>query len=293
MKKILAYVTPEKHASLFDVIVAYDSGADVVVPYADINAGDMRDIVHSCVFTRPIDDLKNTAIFIGGHDVDRGEELLNSILKTFSELPDFFRVSVAIDPDGAYTTSSACVVKIKNSLQEDLSGLNSTILAGTGPVGQMIAVLLSREGCNVTLTSRKLERAENARDMIRKNYNVKVKAFEAKNDETTEKAVSDSDIVVTTGPEGVQILPRKIWSKSSVRVMADVNAVPPYGVEDIDVRNDRKEIEKGKIGIGALAIGKLKMRCHHELVKRLFEEKGVIFDLERVYEIARGFDPTR
>ena len=293
MKKILAYVTPEKHASLFDVIVAYDSGADVVVPYTEITAGDMRDIIHSCVFTRHSDDLKNTAIFIGGHDVDRGEELLNSILKTFSELPSFLRVSVAIDPDGAYTTSSACVVKIKNSLREDLSGLNSTILAGTGPVGQRIAVLLSREGCNVTLTSRKLERAENVCEMIKRRYNVEIKPFEAKNDETTEEAISDSDIVVTTGPEGVQILPRKIWSKSPVRVMADVNAVPPYGVEGIDARNDCKEIEKGKTGIGALAIGRLKMKCHHEVVKRLFEEKGVVFDLERVYEIAGGFDPTR
>jgi len=288
MKKILAYASPEKHPSLFDVIVAHDSGADVVVPYTEIAAGDMRDIIHSCVFTRHPDDLKNTAIFIGGHDVDRGEELLNSILKTFSELPDFFRVSVAIDPDGSYTTSSACVVKIKNSLQGNLSGLNSTILAGTGPVGQRIAVLLSKEGCNVTLTSRKLERAENARDMIRKNYNVKVKAFEAKNDETTEKVISDSDIVVTTGPEGVQILPKKIWSKSPVKVMADVNAVPPYGVEGVDVRDDCKEIEKGRIGIGALAIGGLKMKCHHKLVENLFKKKGIIFDLEKVYGIAES-----
>ncbi len=287
MKKILAYVTPEKHASVFDVIVAYDSGADVVVPYTDINAGDMRDIIHSCVFTRHPDDLKNTAIFIGGHDVDRGEELINFILKTFNELSDISRVSVAIDPDGAYTTSSACVVKIKNSLKE-LSGLNSTILAGTGPVGQIISVLLAKEGSNVTLTSRKFERAKNVCGMIKRRYNVEIKPFEAKNDETIEKAVSDSDIVVTTGLEGVQILPREIWLKFPIKVMADVNAVPPYGVEGVDARDDCREIEKGKIGIGALAIGNLKMKCHHELVRNLFKEKGVIFDLEKVYGIAES-----
>jgi hypothetical protein len=288
MKKILAYISPEKHASLFDVIVAYDSGADVVVPYTGINPGDVRDTIHSSVFTRHPDDLGNTAVFIGGHDVDMGEELLDGILKTFRELPAIFRVSVAVDPDGSYTTSSACVVKIKNSLQGKLSGLNSTILAGTGPVGQRIAVLLSREGCNVTITSRKLERAKDACDTIKEKYKIGVRPFEANNDETTEEAVSDSEIVVTTGPEGVQILPKDIWSKSQARVMADVNAVPPYGIEGLDARDDCKELSKGRVGIGALAIGNLKMKCHHALVKKLFEEKGVVFDLEKVYGIAKS-----
>lgn len=288
MRNILAYVSPEKHASLFDVIVAYDSGADVVVPYTGITAEDMRDTMHSCVFTRHPDDLKNTAVFIGGHDVGKAEELMDAVAATFKELPDFFRVSVAVDPDGAYTTSSACVVKIKKSVGGNLSGLNAVILAGTGPVGQRVSVLLAREGCNVVLTSRKLERAEDACERIEKSYGVEVKAFEARDDETTGEAVSDSDIVVATGPEGVRILPKEIWSKSQVKVMADVNAVPPYGIEGVDVRDECKEIEEGKIGIGALAIGGLKMKCHHELVKRLFEEKGIIFDLGKVYGIAES-----
>ncbi len=287
MKKILAYMSPEKDASLFDVIVAYDSGADVVVPYPNADSDVVRDLVYSSVFTRHPDDLKNTAIFIGGHDVDRGEELLKSVLETFRGLPDFFRVSVAVDPDGSYTTSSGCVVKIKKSLGGRLSGLKATVLAGTGPVGQRIAVLLAREGCDVTVTSRKLDRAESARDMIEKNYNIRVRALEVKDEKSTEKAVSGSDIVISTGPEGVTLLPKKIWSKHPIKVMADVNAVPPYGVEGVDARDNCKEIE-GKIGIGALAIGGLKMKCHHRLVENLFKEKGIIFDLEKVYKIAES-----
>lgn len=289
MKKILAYISPERYASLFDLIVAYDAGADVVVPYCNIDLGDMGDMVYNCVFTRHPNDLKNTAIFIGGHDIDKSEELMNRVLGIFNEFPDAFRVSVAIDPDGAYTTSSACVVKIKNSLHGNLSGLNATILAGTGPVGQGISVLLAKEGCNVVLTSRKRERVKDRCEIIKERYNVEIKPFEAGNEETTEEAVSNSDIVVTTGPEGVRILSQKVWSKfSRIKVMADVNAVPPYGIEGIDAKDDCKKIEKGKIGIGALAIGNLKMRCHHKIVKKLFEERGVIFDLEKVYEIAEA-----
>lgn len=288
MKKILAYVSPEKHASLFDAIVAYDAGADVVVPYTDITAQDMKNIILCCVFTRHPDDLKNTAVFIGGHDVGKAKELMDAVVAAFRELPDSFRVSVAVDPDGAYTTASACVVKTKKLFRGDLSGLNAAILAGTGPVGQIVSVLFAREGCNVVLTSRKLGRAENACRIIKKNYGVEAQAFEVKSDETAEKAVSDSDIVVATGPEGVRILPKEIWLKSQVKVMVDVTAVPPYGIEGVDVRDDGRELDGGKLGVGALAVGGLKMKCHHELVKGLFREKGTIFNLERVYGIAQS-----
>jgi hypothetical protein len=289
MKKILAYISPEKYASLFDLIVAYDAGADVVVPYCNIDLEDMRDMVHSCVFTRHPDNLVNTAIFVGGHDVDKGEELIDKAKETFNELPGMFRVSMAADPDGAYTTSSACVVKIKNSIGGNLSGLNATILAGTGPVGQRISVLLAREGCNVTLTSRKLERAENSCRAVKEKHDIEVKPLEVRDDKATKEAVSNADIVVATGPEGVVILPRDIWSKfPGIRVMADVNAVPPYGIEGIDASDDCKEIEGGKTGIGALGIGNLKMKCHREIVRRLFEEKGVIFDLGDVYKVAES-----
>lgn len=288
MKRILAYISPERYASLFDLIVAYDAGADVVVPYCNIDLDDMRDMVHSCVFTRHPTDLENTALFVGGHDVDKGEELMNKVVESFSELPDAFRVSIVADPDGAYTTSSACVVKIKNSCEGNLSGLNATILAGTGPVGQRIAVLLAKEGCNVTLTSRKLDRSENSCRVIKEKYGVDIKPFEARDDESTEEAVSNSDVVVATGPEGVVILPKSIWSKfPRLRVMADVNAVPPYGIEGVDARDDT-EVDEGKRGIGALAIGNLKMKCHHTIVKKLFEEKGLILDLEGVYKIAES-----
>lgn len=292
MKKILTYVSPERYASLFDIIVAYDSGVDIVVPYCNIDIEDIGDIVHSCVFTRHPKYLKNTAIFIGGHDVNKGEKFMSKVLETLNELPDMFRISVVADPDGAYTTSSASVVKIKNSIQGNLNGLNATVLAGTGPVGQRVSVLLAREGCNVTITSRKLKRAEDTCKMIREIYKVKVKAFEVNSNEKTEEAVSNSDIVVATGHEGVTVLPKEIWSKfPKIKIMADVNAVPPYGIEGVDPMDDRKEIEKGKIGIGALAIGNLKMKCHYGAVKKLFKEKGVIFDLERVYKIAESITP--
>lgn len=285
MKKILGYVSPERIPSLFDLIVAYDSGADVVIPYGNITLGDIKDIVYGCVFTRKPDDLKNTAIFIGGHDVVKSEELLDSALSVFRQLPEFFRISVAIDPDGAYTTASACVAKVKKAIDTRIKGMNAVILAGTGPVGQKAAILLAKEGCNVRITSRNFEHAKTVCNSIKEKYNIEISPFEAKDEGSFENAVSDSDIVISTGPEGICLLPIAVWSKfKRIKVMADVNAVPPQGIEGVDVQA-AKEI-RGKILIGALSVGNLKMKCHMEIVKKLFEEKGVIFDLDMVYNIA-------
>jgi len=288
MKKILAYLSPEKYASLFDLVVGHDAGADVVVPYCNIAPDDVRDMVHSCIFTRHPDDLKNTAIFIGGHDVNLGEQMLEKVVQTFSELPESFRVSVAVDPDGAYTTACGCAVKVKKAMDNNLQGKKAVILAGTGPVGQRVAVLLAKEGCEVTLTSRKMDRAEDTCKMMKKQYGIDVKPMEVADDESTEKAVSDKDIVIATSPEGIQVLSKSIWSKfPELKVLADVNAVPPAGIEGVGIQDDCKELE-GKTAIGALAIGGLKMKCHLKLVEKLFEDNKTIFDLEKVYAIAEG-----
>jgi len=287
MKKILIYISPERYSSIFDLILGYDGGADVVVPYSDTSDEEIMDVVYSCVFTRGSSGRKNTAIFIGGPDVNKGEEFMNAILAVFKELGPDYRVSVAADPHGAHTTSSSCVVKIKDSVGS-LKGLNATILAGTGPVGQSISILLAKEGCKVRITSRKIEKARKVCGIIKNKYDVDVKPFEARDDKSIEKAVSDADIVVSTGPEKIMLLPKKIWSRyPRIKVFADVNAVPPYGIEGVEGSDDRKKTD-GRIIIGGLSIGSLKIKVHHRVVEKLFEEKGQVLDLEKIYGIAES-----
>lgn len=288
MKKILVYISPEKYSSLFDLILGYDGGADIVVPYSDTGDEDIRDVVYSCVFTRGENGRKNTAIFIGGPDVNKGDEFMSAITSIFDELPPGFRVSVVADPHGAHTTSCACAVKIKKALG-NLNGMNATVLAGTGPVGQSISILLAKQGCRVRITSRRLPRARKVCAIIKKKHATTIEPFEAKDARAVEKAVSDADIVVATGPEGVTLLPRSVWEKSPrIKVLADVNAVPPCGIEGVEPKDDGKRIGIGPITIGALAIGSLKIKIHHRLVEKLFEEKGQVLDLERIYEISEN-----
>ena len=76
MRKLLLQLDSSRLASLFDQVVAYDAGADIIMSYGGVTEGDVRDLIHGCIFTRAPKDLKNTAVWIGGSTMAAGEHLL-------------------------------------------------------------------------------------------------------------------------------------------------------------------------------------------------------------------------
>src|SRR5688500_9608935 len=83
MRKLLLQLDTSPHPSVFDRIVGYDGGADVVMSYGGVTPETVRDLVHGAIFTRGPKDLRNTAIFIGGTDMAAGERLLKAVRKSF------------------------------------------------------------------------------------------------------------------------------------------------------------------------------------------------------------------
>jgi hypothetical protein len=281
MKKILVYLSNEPQPSLFDLIVAYDSDVDVVLPYGNVTKDDITDMVYGCIFTRRPKKLINTAILIGGNDSDLADGMMKKASKTFF---GDFRVSIMADPNGNSTTSAATVAKIKDKLT-DLKGMESVVLAGTGPVGERVSVLLNREGSSVTLTSRKHEKAERACQKIKEKYNRDITPMQVSNDEECLEAVKNADIVVGTGKAGIQLMSKEVWARCpSIKVLADANAYPPAGIEGVDVGDDGKEME-GKHLFGAVAIGDIKTKGMRDVIRRMYEEKGAFMDLEQIYDI--------
>ena len=279
MKRILVYASPERHCSLFDLIVAHDAGADVVIPYCRVAPEDVKDIVYGCCFTRHPRDLINTGIFVGGYNVEKAEELAAAALKVMDGLPKELRVNIALDPNGAYTTASACVAKITSAVKGN--GLNATVLAGTGPVGTATARLLASIGVHVTITSRNLQRARKAACCIGE----RTKGIQVASARQVSDAVKNSSIVVSAGPPGVELLKESVWSGiKKIKVLADCNVVPPYGIEGVSPRDDGRVVGSRRC-FGALSIGSLKMELHRMIVQKMFEEHGVVFSLERIYSL--------
>ena len=88
------------------------------------------------------------------------------------------------------------------------------------------------------------------------------------------------------GPAGVELVSREAWTgQSGLRAIADVNAVPPLGVEGVEMTDNDTERE-GVRAFGAMGIGGLKMKAHKAAVARLFEQNDAVLDAEEVYDLA-------
>lgn len=288
MRKLLLQLDSSRLPSVFDQIVGYDAGADVVMSYGGITEGDVRDLIHGCIFTRGAKDLHNTAVWIGGNNMTAGEQLL---AMAQDALFDPFKVSIMLDSNGSNTTAVAAVVKIEQALG-DLRGKKVVVLAGTGPVGQRAAGLLARDGANVTITSRKPEQGEKARQFISARFNVQVEATTMADPSQCGEVLDGVEVLLNSGPAGVQMVPRAAWNaQKSLKIVVDLNAVPPLGVEGMGV-NDAGKTRDGVIMFGAFGIGNFKTKLHKACVAKLFTRNDLVMDAEAIADVARELIAT-
>jgi predicted dinucleotide-binding enzyme len=166
MRNLLLQLDTSPHPSVFDRVVALDSGADEVMSYGGVSPENVRDMVHGAIFTRKPKELQHTAIFIGGTDMTAGERVLQAVQSSFFGP---FRVSVMLDSNGSNTTAVAAVVKLLEAAGS-APAQRAVVTAATGPVGMRAAGLLARAGVQVTITSRRLDQAEHAAERIKERF---------------------------------------------------------------------------------------------------------------------------
>jgi hypothetical protein len=283
MKKLLLQLDSSRLPSVFDQVVAYDARAEGLMSYGGVTEGDVRVLIHGCIFTRGPKDLHNTAVWIGGTNMSAGEQLL---AMAQDALFDPFRVSIMLDSNGSNTTAVAAVVKIEEALG-DVGDKKVVILAGTGPVGQRAAGLLARDGARVTITSRKPEQGEKARQFIGARFDVQVEAVTMNDPATLPGILDGADVLLNSGPAGVMMAPLKAWTAvKTLKVVVDLNAVPPLGIEGVEV-NDAGAKRQGVVAYGAFGVGNFKTKLHKACVARLFTRNDLVLDAEAIADVAR------
>ena len=291
-KKVFIFLDTDKHASPFDILTTIDIFPEAaILKYENVTVEDAEKIVYDAMFPRGPGGVKHTKIFINGHDFKLTNNILEKIKKCM--FPPF-ELSIIIDPRGAYTTASAAVAKsLELSLLKGFEGLENktiTVLAGTGPVGQTAARLYAMEKANVIVTSRDLHRSISVATKINEEFeSERVRGVEAQTPEDIGKAVEKAEIVLSAGAAGIQLLPLNILKEQGkkCRIVADINAIPPLGVQELKSKVDGEEFLPNIFGIGALAIGKLKNAIETGLIKKAAEEPKGIFDYKTAYEIAK------
>jgi len=281
MKKLLLHLDTDPVPSTFDQAVAYDSGVDNIITYGGATRDNVTAHVHGMIFTRGGKNLKNSAIFIGGSNVPASELVGIAVKKAFFGP---VRVSVMLDPNGSNTTAAAIARKVLTNY--DVKG-KKVVVIGAGPVGQRSALYFLKEGAaQVVITSRSLGRAKIITDQMKEAYGVDVIPAETRNDESVKNLLSGAHVAIASGPAGVCICPKSAWSASeTLEVIADVNAVPPMGVEGLEVMDNGTE-KDGIRFYGAIAIGNYKMKVHRASVSSLFDSNDQFLDETTIYDIA-------
>lgn len=291
---LLFFLDTDEKASSFDICMAYDAGFNAVVPYANVTPEDAKKIVHDTIFSRSQKGAKHTCFFIAGKDVEKAEEVLQ-IVKNAMFPP--FEASVIIDPGGAYTTAAAAVAKVEDALLfKKLGSLKDKNCAifGTGSVGRIIAVLLSRLGCNVTIASINPKRtsgkeyAENVAKLLGSRYGVNVQGVFAPTRAKKVEILQDADVIFCAATRGVRVIEKNLLKELKLmKIIVDVNAVPPLGIEGIKLKDYMREIVPGIFGIGALTIGKLKHALEKEILKEVRSNGKGTYDYNFALQLAR------
>jgi hypothetical protein len=283
VRKLLLQLDTSSQPSVFDRIVALDGGADEVMSYGAVTPETVREFVHGAIFTRGPKDLHRTAIFIGGTEMVLGERLLEHVQKAFFGP---LRVSVMLDSNGSNTTAAAAVTKLRQAAG-DVRGRRVVITAGTGPVGLRAAGLLVKAGAQVVITSRRPVDAA-VLQSVHSRFGGTVQGATLAGPDGAASVLDGAELLLNAGPAGVRLVPLAAWTKhSTLRAVADVNAVPPSGIEGVEANDDGTERE-GVKAFGALGVGKLKMKIHKAAVARLFERNDQVLDAETIAELAAG-----
>jgi hypothetical protein len=284
VKKVLLQLDTDRHPSPFDAIVAHDAGVDVLLSHGGVTPEAVRDLVQGAFFTRAPGD-PSMAVWVGGSDVGAGEKVLDEVQATYFGP---FRLSAMLDSDGCNTTAATAIARIAKD--RDLSGRRAVVI-GLGPVGLRSAALLVQEGCEmlaVTIPADVL-----GTDSYRTPRGLAVAerlgldTREPADRSEMEAALEGANIVLAAGPAGIELLRQEVWSASpTIELLADYNAAEPVGIEGVEAGDDLVERE-GKLVLGALGIGGLKMKTHKECVRRLFERSDLVLNADGVYAVAK------
>lgn len=297
--RVLHLFTPTKNASPFDVNMAFESGFDSVVPYHGVTLDEVAALTQDAIFSRGPEGVKRTGIFIGGRDFSLALDMFEAAK---SAMVPPFEVSVFADPSGAITTAAAMIAAVERCLVKggtELKGARIYVFGGTGPVGVCAGIIASYCGAEVYLaSSRGKEAAEQAAQPYNERFSVSMHGADSSSDASIENFIADADVAIGAAKAGIRVLSAdQVAKATALKVAADVNAVPPAGIEGVGLNDFGKPIDgspSGAVAVGALAIGDIKYKVHTDLCRQMIESDSPVYlDFRQAFDAARKYAAKR
>jgi methylene-tetrahydromethanopterin dehydrogenase len=287
--RVLHFLTPLANVSPFDVNMAVDAGF-VIASYTNIALKDVSALTQDAMFSRPPNDATKTCLFIGGRDALLALDMLDAAKS--SMFPPF-QISVFADPSGAFTTAAAMIACVERRLKTKgagLAGASVAVFGAKGVVGGIVGVIAAEAGAAVTLVAHDQSGVVPAKAAeFAKRFGRRFAVADGSTEAGRRAVLETADVVLAAGRAGLQILSLgELTSARRLKVAADINAVPPPGIEGVDVAADGTPIPGTPgVGIGALAIGGVKFQVQHALLRRIYDaESALALDFRDAYRAA-------
>ncbi len=291
---ILHMLSPQEHISPFDVNMAADAGYKVIVPYINVTLEDVTALTQDAIFSRPPNDGVRTGLFIGGKDALLSLDMMEAAKKA---LVPPFGLSTFADPAGSFTTAAAMVACVERVLRlkfgRTWKDTRVAVFGATGVVGFASSLIAALEGAKVKLVAhRGVERVVKSAAVSKERFGVDLEPAPGETEEQKIAIISDAQVIFVAAAAGVRVITAENKQQAKdLLVIADVNAVPPPGVEGMELFMDGAPLPGcDALGVGPLAIGDVKYKTEAGLFKRMITSpEPVHFDFRDAFQLARTF----
>jgi methylene-tetrahydromethanopterin dehydrogenase len=291
---ILHMLSPQKHISPFDANMAADAGYKVIVPYINVTLEDVTALTQDAIFSRPPNDGVRTGLFIGGKDALLSLDMMEAAKKA---LVPPFGLSTFADPAGSFTTAAAMVACVERVLRlkfgRTWKDTRVAVFGATGVVGFAASIIAALEGAKVKLVAhRGVERVVKSAAVSKERFGVDLEPAPGETEEQKIGIISDAQVIFVAAAAGVRVITAENKQQAKdLLVIADVNAVPPPGVEGMELFMDGAPLPGcDALGVGPLAIGDVKYKTEAGLFKRMLASpEPVHFDFRDAFQLARTF----
>lgn len=289
---ILHMLSPQKHMSPFDVNMGTDAGYKVVVPYINVQLEEVTGLIQDAIFSRPPNWGVKTGFFLGGKDAILALDMLEAAKKAM--VPPF-QCSVLADPAGSFTTAAAMVACVERTLKlkfgRSWKGTKVAVFGATGVVGFASSIIAALEGADVRLVAhRGVDRVIKSAAVSKERFGVNLEPVAGETAEQKRDIIAQAEVIFAAAAAGVQVVgPADKEIAKKLLVIADVNAVPPPGVEGMELFMDGAPLPgTSALGVGPLAIGDIKYKTESGLFKQMLaSSEPLALDFRHAYALAK------
>jgi methylenetetrahydrofolate/methylenetetrahydromethanopterin dehydrogenase (NADP+) len=283
--RILIHLDHNPHPRVFDQIMSLDGGADQILAHGDVDPQDVPILVSGALYSRPRDELHRTALLVTGTNDRVIDEMVRQARRAFFGP---YRISLMSECKGGSTVAAATVARIRQLVP--LTKARVVVLGG-GPAGARLAGILANEGARVLLTVFDEEEAEERASFVADTFEEEIQTAVWKTGDPLEHIVAGAKAMITAGPPGLLLLPRRMWAGiADLQLLVDISGAEPAGIEGLSGEEDGDPLPNGHhtvLALGGLAVSRYKIRVHRAAVQGLFEREAVVLGPLEIARLAR------